>query len=206
MRAAILGAGGHAKVVCEAAAMSGKYVVAGCLDDDPYQNGGMCGNVRILGLIGDWQAHDLDCLVPAIGDNNARRTVVTRLIAEGANIGTAIHPTAIISQSASIGEGTVVMAGAIINAYASVGPDVIVNTGAIVEHDCVVGAHTHLGPGSCLAGQVQVGEGSFIGMGSRVLPGRRVGAWAVVGAGAVLTRDVADGAVVVGVPARAISR
>jgi acetyltransferase-like isoleucine patch superfamily enzyme len=45
-------------------------------------------------------------------------------------------------------------------------------------------------------------DGCDIGVGAIILPGVTVGANAQVGAGAVVTRDVAPGAVVVGVPAR----
>ena len=48
-----------------------------------------------------------------------------------------------------------------------------------------------------------VERGASIGSGAVVLGGVRIGARALVGAGAVVTRDVAAGAVVAGVPARA---
>lgn len=79
----------------------------------------------------------------------------------------------------------------------------IVNTGATVDHDCVVGDYAHLAPGVHLAGSVRVGEGAFLGIGSVVSPGVRIGRWTTLGAGAVAIRDLADGAVAVGVPARA---
>ena len=47
-----------------------------------------------------------------------------------------------------------------------------------------------------------VERGATIGSGAVVLGGVRVGAHALVGAGAVVTRDVAPGEVVRGVPAR----
>jgi acetyltransferase EpsM len=52
---------------------------------------------------------------------------------------------------------------------------------------------------------VQVGEGAFLGIGSVVGPGLEIGRWATLGAGAVAIRDVAEGVVAVGVPARALS-
>lgn len=45
-----------------------------------------------------------------------------------------------------------------------------------------------------------------VGSGAVILGGLRIGAGALVGAGAVVTRDVAPGAVVVGSPARALRR
>ena len=49
-----------------------------------------------------------------------------------------------------------------------------------------------------------VREGASIGAGAVVLPGVTIGSWALIGAGAVVTRDVADHALVVGNPARAV--
>jgi acetyltransferase-like isoleucine patch superfamily enzyme len=49
---------------------------------------------------------------------------------------------------------------------------------------------------------VHIGRGVWIGRGAAVLAGVRIGDGAVVAANAVVTRDVAAGAVVGGVPAR----
>ena len=53
---------------------------------------------------------------------------------------------------------------------------------------------------------VRIGDGSWIGTNAVILPGVTVGERAIVGAGAVVTRDVPDGAVAVGSPARLIER
>ena len=50
----------------------------------------------------------------------------------------------------------------------------------------------------------RIGEGAYLGANVTVLPGCHIGSRATVGAGAVVTRPVADGAVVAGVPAREI--
>jgi UDP-2-acetamido-3-amino-2,3-dideoxy-glucuronate N-acetyltransferase len=49
-----------------------------------------------------------------------------------------------------------------------------------------------------------VGRGASLGSGAVIMGGVRIGAGALVGGGAVVTRDVAPGETVAGVPARAI--
>ena len=50
--------------------------------------------------------------------------------------------------------------------------------------------------------ETHVRQGASIGSGAVILCGITIGKNAMVGAGAVVTKDVADGAVVAGVPAR----
>jgi acetyltransferase-like isoleucine patch superfamily enzyme len=76
---------------------------------------------------------------------------------------------------------------------------------------CFVTDHQHrIAPGErivdqgCEVGNVRIGSDSWIGTRAVILPGVTIGEGAVVGAGAVVTRDVAPGTIVAGVPARVI--
>lgn len=52
------------------------------------------------------------------------------------------------------------------------------------------------------AAPIAIGHDVWIGMGAIILPGITVGNGAIISAGAVVTSDVAPGAIVSGVPAR----
>ena len=202
MRIACAGAGGHAKVVADAALALGRDQIVGFLDDNPELIGRSIIGLPVLGRIPLWRDFKIDAVIPAIGANRLRRDIMLREQSLGATAMTIVHPRATVSAFASLQVGVVVLAGAVINAGATIGDDVIVNTGSIVEHDCQIGSHAHIAPGCYVAGQACIGEGTLLGIGSRILPGVKVGAWCVVGAGAVVTKDVEDLATIAGIPAR----
>jgi len=201
MRVAVVGAGGHGKVVADAAAAQG-LEVAGFLDDDEQLRGLTLAGASVLGPIASWPSLGLDGLVPAIGSNRARSRVVAAEAARGAVFETIVHPRAVVSVHAKIGAGVAVLGAAVVNADAVIADGAILNTGAIVEHDCRIGAFAHIAPNATLAGGVTVGEGTLVGAGATVLPGVAIGRWCVIGAGTVVVRDAPDGATVYGVPGR----
>lgn len=71
-----------------------------------------------------------------------------------------------------------------------------------MDHECRLGNGVHVGPGANLAGVVPVGDYSFIRTGAVVLPRIKSGADVIVGAGSAVTKDVPDGMVTFGNPAK----
>jgi sugar O-acyltransferase (sialic acid O-acetyltransferase NeuD family) len=199
----LLGGGGHAKVVIDAARAAGDYDVVGTFDDDPARQGGDVLGVPIVGPICEESLaqHDVRLAVIAIGNNRVRQRLARRFD-HSVQWATIVHPRAIVATSATLGRGSVAFAGAIVQPAAEIGAHVILNTACSVDHDCRVGNFAHLAPGSHVAGDVRLGDGSLIGIGAAILPGRTVGTWATVGAGAVVVHDVPDGVIAKGVPAR----
>jgi len=212
MKAVLLGAGGHARVVIDAARSTGVFDVIAVVDARPDLKGTRFEGVEVIGdelalpLARERGAKALILGVGSVDVGDRRRDLYERFASLGFEMPTVVHRTAIVATTAIIGPATVVFAGAILNPGARVGANVIVNTAAIIEHDVRIGDHTHVSPGAHLAGGVVVGARSHVGIGATVLQGLRVGDGAVVGAGAVVLRDVADGDRVVGVPARSIRR
>ena len=197
----VYGSSGHGKVVCDVLRAAG-HVVDGFVDDDPTRYGSRVLDLPVLGggqaLVGKGARVAL-----GIGDNHARAKVAALIASFGGTLVTCVHPRAAVAPSATLGEGTIVMAMAVLNPDARVGRAVIVNTAAVVEHDCVVDDYAHVSPNSVMGGGCRVGAFAQLGIGATMLPGTTIADRAMVGAGGVVVRDVAAGAVVRGVPARA---
>lgn len=191
----IYGASGHSKVIIEIAESLQKKI-GGLTDDNP----------DIKSLLNypvneEFKYREADRWVLGIGDNRIRRQVALKGERKYTLL---IHPKATISSRAGVNIGTIVMAGVTVNSGAKIGKHCIVNTNASVDHECIIEDYVHLSPNVALGGGVIVGEGTHVGIGVSVIQGVTIGKWCVVGAGAVVIRDIPDGSIAVGNPARII--
>ena len=184
----LYGASGHCKVIIDILEATGvpiDYIV----DDNP----------EIKELLGYPIKPDVgiyDDVIVSIGSPQNRKRVVNRI--KVSKYLTAIHPSAIISPRATIGEGTVVIPGSIINSCAIIGKHCIINTGATVGHDVVLEDFVHVAPHATVTGNVFIGEGTWIGAGSTIKQGVHIGKWCMIGAGSVVVDDIPDGVVAFG--------
>ena len=200
---AILGAGGHGRVVADAADCGGQWDQIDFFDDAWKKS-----NPRIpWPIVGDGSALHAslgryDGVVVAIGDGPKRIEKCDFIVQNGGALATIIHPAAQVSRYTSIGAGCVILANAVVNINATLGIGCIINTGAIVEHDCFLGKGVHVGTGAKLAGDVEIGDGSWIGVGACVRQQIKIGRYVTVGAGAAVVDTVADSLIVIGVPAK----
>ena len=206
----VYGTGGHAKVVIDIVERQGLYAVSALCDDDPGRVGLDVMGYRVVGGM-EWLAteatrHGIASGIVAIGDNHARCRLADTLVCHGFHLATAVHPSAEFGRDVQMGAGSVVMAQAAVNPGTLIGSNVILNTRCSVDHDCRIGDGVHVAPGATICGGVSVGPRSRVWAGATIVNSITVGSDATIGAGAVVIRDVADGATVVGVPARPIER
>ncbi|WP_164667385.1 acetyltransferase [Virgibacillus doumboii] len=206
MNVIILGDGGHSKVIQETIHTIGDYKIAAILDDkykDGFQEKGVIyAPIAFTGKL----LRQGTKIVVAIGGNKIRKDIVQQLNLPAESYLAVVHPAAVVSKSAKVGNGTVVMPNAVINARAEIGMHCIINTGAIIEHDNSIGDCTHASPNATLSGNVTTGQGVHVGSSATVIPGKHLGSWSVVGAGSTVIENIPAYSKAVGSPTRIIER
>jgi sugar O-acyltransferase (sialic acid O-acetyltransferase NeuD family) len=204
----LFGGTGQAKVVRPIIEHYGSKVVA-VFDDTP----GLASPFADVPIYEGYEAvqhwitkHDRTkvgfCIAIGNPHGRVRLRLHERFMADGLVPVTLAHSTAFVDRDVEIGAGCQIMAGAIIGTESRIGIQCIVNTKASIDHECILEGGCEVAPGATLCGVVHLREGAWVCAGATVLPRITIGADAIVGAGAVVTRHVAQGATVVGVPAR----
>lgn len=196
----IYGAGGHASVVADVVRCGGEYEILGLIDDNPALKGGRRFGLPVVGREEALAQRETEDIFLGIGDNHARFRVSAALA--GWRFPVLVHPTAVIGSSVSLGEGTVVMPGAVIEYGASIGAHCIINNGAIVGHESRVEAFCHVSGNSAMGGATRLGRFGFIGLGAVVTPGVTLGDNCLLAAGSMASKNVEEGATIVGNPGR----
>lgn len=203
----IVGAGGHGKVVLDTLLAGRAVRPVGFVDANPSLTDSYVGGLPILGsanALPMLRRQKLKRAIVAIGDNRTRLRYMGILEENGFQLVTAVHPSAHVAPTASLGKNVVVAAQAAVVTESKVGDGTIVNTSAVVDHECELAEGVHVCPGAVLAGRVRVGRGTFVGMGAQVIQCRAIGQFATIGAGSVVIEDVPEFSTAVGVPARVI--
>jgi len=185
----IIGASGHGHVIADIVLASGDNLV-GFLDDDVAKD--------TLGIVSDYKKY-ADCeFIVGVGNTEIRKNLSLLPL----KWHTAIHPSAVISPSSRIGEGTVVMPNAVVNAQSIIGNHCIINSGAIVEHNNIIGNYSHISVGAKLGGTVTLGESVWIGIGAVVSNNLSIDNDVIIGAGSVVVKNILMPGKYIGVPAK----
>ena len=194
----VYGAGGHAKVIISIL-KAGGHKIEVIFDDDILKN-----YLLEIPVTSGYQPDFFrdEKLIIAVGDNFIRRRLASQILH---NFGKIIHTSAVLDGTAQMGGGSCMMQNSVVQADSVIGKHAIINTSSSVDHDCHIGDFVHIAPGVVLGGNVTIGENTLIGIGSTVIPGLSIGKNCLISAGSVVTKNIADGMIVRGNPARIIS-
>lgn len=201
----ILGAGGFARETALVYATTGSHFDGYVSDDTTqwgltYEFGDCLGNIE---GIEDPYVY----FTPGVGSPELKKQLVERALAKGWRPQTMISMRAMLPISFrdakfSVGEGSVICSGVSGTVNVKIGKYVNINLNCTLGHDCVIEDYVNLTPDVNVSGNVHIKEMADIGCGAVILPGVTIGRRSVVGAGAVVTKDVPDGEVWIGVPAQ----
>lgn len=166
----LVGYGGHAKSVADCIERTNEYRIIGYTEpakvDSRYP---YLGTDDVLKEFYSKGVKNVAICQGYLGHGELRQRLYSFVKEIGFSLPAIKDPSSIISDTATIGEGTFIGKGAIVNAEAQIGKMCIINTMSLVEHECSVGDFTHVAVAAVLCGQVKVGNDAFIGANSTVI-------------------------------------
>ncbi|WP_289006642.1 transferase [Parabacteroides sp.] len=201
----ILGVGRNTIVTIDLAECCG-YRVAGLYHYLSDRMGEQYFDHTIIGCNDELFEMDLSNMQFAIsvGDNDIRAYLYNAIVERGGKVVTLIHPTAIVSKYATIGDGVCIHALSVVSPDVVIGNDCVISHNNLVTHGVRMENHCFMASNVILGANTVVDDFSFIGSGATIISTKvgRLGKHSYVGAGAVVTKPVGDGCVVVGNPAK----
>lgn len=143
----------------------------------------------------------------AIADNKTRVRLARIFLELGLIPYPIVAKHSLIYEDSSISPGAILCSNSTVSSRAIVGSFFQLGFGSYLAHDCVVGDFVTIGPNSTICGNVHIEDEVQIGAGVVVKPGSaykpiRIGKGSIIGAGAIVTKSVEVGAIMIGNPAR----
>jgi len=163
----LIGGGGHCRSVIDVIEQSGRYKIAGIIDQRERIGDSVLG-YKIIGCDDDLERIRKDirfaCItVGQIGSSDIRCHIYEKLCSLDFALPVVISPFSYVSRHARIGQGSIIMHHALVNAGAQIGVNCIINTKALIEHDAVIGDHCHIATAAVVNGGVKIRSGTFFG-------------------------------------------
>lgn len=208
MKSIIIGAGKYGAVYLSYLKESGANII-GFLDDDPKEWDTTIDDVPVLGPISELEtlksSHNVEAVYCPLGNNRLRVKFLRYAKELGYHTPNYIHPSVTISPNVKIGKGVYILLGTNIMPDTVIEDYVMISMGVNVAHHNKLGIGTFLSTGCNFGASIEAHPYTYCGIGSTIMTGlHSLGTDCLIGAGAVVIKDVPDGAVVAGVPAKVI--
>lgn len=205
----ILGAGGTASIVKDVIEainnVQPTWQIVGALDDNPSLIGGSIAGIKVLGNIDEAKNYS-DCyFISSIAhpqNRLVRRNIYDRAKNQGCKFATLIHPRAIVSLDAKVGEGCFIDANCMISGLVELEEDVFLLNTCSVSHESRICAHTTLSVNVKVSGGVVVGSDCYMGTNSSTAHDIVIANNNLIGMGSAVMQNIkTEGNTWVGVPA-----
>jgi len=145
-------------------------------------------------------------VVIGVGEPVIREILYKKLIETNCSLATLIHPKSNLSGRSKIGSGVVIGYASSISHNVTLGDNVFVQPNVIIGHDVEVMNSTIISPGVCVGGNVLIGSAVFVGFNTSIKQGCNIGDHTIIGMNSSVNRNIPNGVLVVGNPARVIAK
>lgn len=140
-----------------------------------------------------------------IGNPVLRKKIYNKFTSLGGMYTSIISPLATIGCYGTIIElGCNIMSGTVITSDILIKKGTLINLNCTIGHDSILGEFVELSPGVHISGNCTVGNYSVFGTNASMLPKLIVGKNVIIGAGSVVTKNIPDNCVAIGIPAKII--
>lgn len=198
----ILGSGGFAKEVYTLISDIGRYTTKGFIDieaKEPVQIGDKHLPVFAESYLD--RLNEKPALAIGVGDPKLIQKLATRF-GDKYEFPNLIHPSVIGHfEAISMQKGNIVTANCVFTTSIIIGSFNIFNLCTTVGHDVVIGDHNVINPAVNISGGVIIGSTNLLGVNATILQYKKIGSNSVVGAASLVTKDIEDNVLVVGLPA-----
>lgn len=150
-------------------------------------------------------------IVIAIANSKVRETLIKKITQDQLKVISVKASTSVFMDNIDIDDGSILCHFTHLTSNIKIGKQFQANIYSYVAHDCVIGNYVTFAPRVHCNGNVHIKDHAYIGAGAILKQGTPekpliIGRGAIVGMGAVVTKDVAPGAIVVGNPAKILER
>jgi sugar O-acyltransferase (sialic acid O-acetyltransferase NeuD family) len=150
-------------------------------------------------------------IIVAIANSKVREILVKKLIEDTIEQIDISSKNNVLMDDIEYGNGLLLCPFVTLTSDIKIGKSFHANIYSYVAHDCVIGDYVTFAPRVMCNGNVHIEDHAYIGTGAILKQGSNekpliIGRGAIVGMGAVVTKDVAPNTIVVGNPARLLSK
>lgn len=203
---AIIGSSDLAVQVSHLALSTKQYNLVGCFDDFA-PKGTKVGESFVIGQLDEvyewYNEKRIDALVVGVGYARIEyRKKVFQKFSSFIPFANIIHETAIIDDSAKLGQGLVIMAGCIVDFFTTIEDNVLLNIGSKIAHHSIIKSHSFLAPNVSVAGFTTIGECCNLGISTTVINNVLICDYVRTGAATTLINNIDVRGLYIGTPAR----
>lgn len=202
----IIGAGGMGRQLCSFATKcigyQTEFTIKGFIDDNLDSLDGHIGYPAVLDTIDNYKIEENDIFAISIGDVQAKKSCIEKILNKGGKFISLIHKTAIIYDNVTMGEGCIVESNAVIGVESKIGNFVLIQDCAIIGHDVTIGDWSRIDCGVTCVGGIVVGNEVCVHTGAVISHNVVLGDRCTVGAMSFVIKKVKPEVTVFGNPAR----